>query len=1013
MMNSLRRRIGTGLLAAACLVGAVGAAPSPKAILDAFGRESGLFVVIGCKDPGAPALAAGLGANGNSLVHAIASDAAELAAFQDAIAKANVKGCVTAEVLGLKTLPYRDHLVNVFVILDAQRAKALGLSDAEVTRCVAPYGRVITCEKGAIKQATEVPVPESMDVWTHRYHGADGVPVSNDTEFDLPVGFKWNAGLPMNFDNPVQGANRYSSTRALVLDHGCCYTFSAAVYENLGDGWRSEYGTDQYLTCRDAFNGRIIWRTKVGKTFYGGLYIENMAPLVCEGDYLFTAGENGKMLCIDAMTGKIVRELPTKYIPGVISASENVVIAATWKDGKVMGSIKHYDRRRMDWEIDQGTTEAYAADSGKLLWRNDFLGTALLIDDGRVFIVSRTEKDPLEKNHNRRKGDELKHPTQKVIAMDLKTGKILWSAEDKSFNVADDAINLEAAGHGAVAVAYNSRKSVALLSAETGKLLDAEATKKVEREFFRYRNHICTPVLRTPKLILSNRGGTIQKPAAAGRPAENVRYGGARAGCLTGTVPAYGAGYISQNWCRCSPGQIAGLLAIAPIGRVPTPEEMEAATTPVPGTAKGSTPATDPAESLWSSFRGNPERSSSVALELPTEAKVAWSKKITATVRPGTIARDWRAYLNSGITAPVVSRDIAIVGDIDHNEVIAFSVEDGSVRWRYMTGGRMDTSPTVYKGMCLVADHTGYVSALNVQSGDLLYKLRIAPEERRMVSYGKVESVWPAIGGVLVADGVAYASAGRTQGSDGGLVIRAFVPETGKQLWARALPQDGNGIIERTTKRNDALVLQGDRIIVMGHWLDAKTGEIHQNPRVQIVAKAIKAQAEKLGRQLDKKERITIEQAIDRQNTSIQVGLEGLYSWNWTRLGHRKFMSIGYGGRSGDAVSWSPNCIATCSSRGQVSTAGYGADPSKAKVNVTFGPERQVTALILSNNLLLVGGGVFGKGQPQGFVQAISLADGKVAWEQILPSKLAFNGLAVDRCGILASLDDGTVVCLK
>ena len=34
-----------------------------------------------------------------------------------------------------------------------------------------------------------------------------------------------------------------------------------------------------YLACRDAFNGRLLWRKRIGDTYYGGLYIENLAPL--------------------------------------------------------------------------------------------------------------------------------------------------------------------------------------------------------------------------------------------------------------------------------------------------------------------------------------------------------------------------------------------------------------------------------------------------------------------------------------------------------------------------------------------------------------------------------------------------------------------------------------------------------------------------------------------------------------------------------------------------------------
>ncbi|MFH1266959.1 MAG: PQQ-binding-like beta-propeller repeat protein, partial [Planctomycetota bacterium] len=535
-----------------------------------------MIVVIGCGEAAAPEVAADLGRSGDWLVHAIAGNAQELAQFNKAIAEAEVKGCVSAEELGIAALPYRDYMVNILVILDIQKAQAAGFKMEEAHRCVVPQGKIVICESGRITKTEETPPCKEMDVWTHRYYDAGGIPTSNDKVFDLPVGFKWNAGLPMNFDNPLRAANRYSSTRAMVVDDGRLFTFSTAAYENLGAGWRSKYGTDQFLTCRDAFNGRMLWRKRIGGTYYGGLYIENMAPLVSAGRHLYLAGENGTMLALSTRTGETVRELPTANIPGVIATADGIVVAATWKDGKTMGSVESYDRRRMDWEISEGTIEAYDDASGKRLWKNGLLGTSLLIADAVVTIVNRTEKDALEKNHNkRREDDDTRHPTQRVIAMDLANGSILWQTEDAEFQATNQAISLEAAGHGAVAIGLEGRGKVALLSAETGKPLDPKAVGEAGKDFYRYRNHICTPVLRVNDVILGNRGGTFTK---AGK---SVNFGGARAACLTGTLPAYGAGYIAQNWCRCSPGQVPGLIAVAPIGTIPTPAEMEAPTRPV------------------------------------------------------------------------------------------------------------------------------------------------------------------------------------------------------------------------------------------------------------------------------------------------------------------------------------------------------------------------------------------------------------------------------------------------
>jgi len=472
-------------------------------------------------------------------------------------------------------------------------------------------------------------------------------------------------------------------------------------------------------------------------------------------------------------------------------------------------------------------------------------------------------------------------------------------------------------------------------------------------------------------VVLNNRGGNLRKEGT------NTRFGGASAACLTGTIPAYGAGYIAQNWCRCSPGQISGLLAVAPIGTIPTPEEMEAPARPVAYAEYVDDAEGDSSAALWTTFRGNAERSSSVECDAPTSVDVAWSTRVAGEVKSGTVQRDRRSYLGSRLTAAAIAGGTAVLGDIDHNEVVAVDIGNGAVKWRYATGGRVDSPPTVTKGICLVGDHAGYVHALDVKSGALIYKLRIAPAEKRMVSYGRVESVWPVVGGVMVADGKAYASAGRTQGSDGGLVVRAFKPETGEPLWARALPQQGNGVVEKKPKRNDALARHGEFITVMGHWLRLETGEIAPKP----------------------------------EGRTVVMGLEGLHSWNWTRLGHRKFMHIGYGEFKGDTVGWSDEYVATSGrSRGTLIAL---ASPEKKRGLPGTPREYQATSLVVCDNVLLQGGAILDQETDRGFVRAIGLEEGQVVWEKRFGAKLAFNGLAVDRCGIIASFDDGTVVRLR
>ncbi len=985
------------------------------------GVDGAVISVLSSGDVNSGRVATELAANGDSVVHVIAGSMEEVAKINQQIDKAGLKGIVTVEDLSLKALPYRDRMISTLLIMDVAKATEAGLTMEEARRCVAPFGKLVTCKNGAIEKVEEIAVPEGMDVWRHKYYKANGLPASQDQHFKLPVGFKWNAGLPNNFDNPERGANRYASTRAIVVDDGRIFTFSEGVYENLGEGYKAKFGTDQYLNCRDAFNGRLLWRKRIGATYYGGLYVENVAPMISTGRHIYLAGEKGKMLKIDTRTGETLKELPTAHIPGVIAADDGIVVVATWKDGYHMGSVRNWDRRRMDWKIGAGTIEAYDDETGKQLWKQDHLGTSLLLEGGRVFIVTRKEKDGLEyfrRKPNEKQLADLKarlekgevkdeekgaptsytRPQNYVMAFDLKTGEPLWQTDVKeSKKLAGQTLNLEAAAKGAVAVAQGNRNQVELLSAKTGLPLSPEQSVTVKDTFFRFRQHVCTPVFRVNDISLNHRGGKLGD------------FGGARAACLTGTVPAYGAGFISQNWCNCTPGQIKGLIAIASIGKTPTPEEMEQPAEPV---TYGSydEKADGPSRDLkWTTFRGNAIRSSSVDCEINPEATEAWSVKVVAGCKEGTVLRDWHDYLNSRLTAPVISDKVAIVADIDQNELIALNLQDGKVAWRFMTAGRMNTSPTLYKGICLAGDHAGYVYALKVKNGELIYKLRIAPEEKRMLSYGKLESVWPIVGGVLVNDGKAYAACGRTIGSDGGVMVRAFQPETGTPIWANSKLSGGKG------KRNDALVLECGALRLMDKYLDAETGELLKNPREALIAKAMEAKVKELnipmpkGGELNKlKNEVT--KGLDLPKP-LRIGNEGIYSWNWRHLGFRKFGSLSYDGGGITAVAWAEQGKAFSQGRGAVTWAPYGQ--GKKGCGIQHPAEYQTTSIILCNNSIVYGGEIIEKGEKKGYIRIVDCNEGKLTWENTYDAQLAFNGLAVEQGMIVASFDDGSVVMLK
>ncbi len=85
--------------------------------------------------------------------------------------------------------------------------------------------------------------------------------------------------------------------------------------------------------------------------------------------------------------------------------------------------------------------------------------------------------------------------------------------------------------------------------------------------------------------------------------------------------------------------------------------------------------------------------------------------------------------------------------------------------------------------------------ALSADDGQLAWSYRAGPVDRRIVGDGRLESVWPIHGSVLVLDGVAYFAAGRSSFLDGGILLFGLDVRTGEKLYetsAESIPVDGN-----------------------------------------------------------------------------------------------------------------------------------------------------------------------------------------------------------------------------
>jgi outer membrane protein assembly factor BamB len=106
-----------------------------------------------------------------------------------------------------------------------------------------------------------------------------------------------------------------------------------------------------------------------------------------------------------------------------------------------------------------------------------------------------------------------------------------------------------------------------------------------------------------------------------------------------------------------------------------------------------------------------------------------------------------------------------------------------------------------------------------MSDGALIWRLRVAPEERLVVAHGGLESAWPAHGSVLFRDGKVYATAGRSSFLDDGIMAYCIDAATGQIIERRRIahPQDmpvdaGRNQNDDTGVLSDLLVHEGDGV---------------------------------------------------------------------------------------------------------------------------------------------------------------------------------------------------------
>ena len=846
MMMAMVCVAGLTLLAGAVPLAAAAPASAmdtaAQQVLEAAGVKGGLVVHLGAGDG---RLTAAIAQAGPYLVHGLEADPANVAKARETIRQAGLYGQASVERWDAKRLPYVDNLVNLLVAEDLggvamdEVTRVLAPNGVAYVRGTGPL--TATGPTDGAWTRTVKPRPDTTDDWTHFLYDASNNAVSNDRDVAPPRHMQW-VGSPMW----ARSHDHLATISAGVVAGGRLFYIvdegpTAAVV--LPARWflvARDASSGVILWKRPI----PTWEWHLRGFRSGPSDIARR--LVAVGDEVYvTLGYNEPVSALDGATGRTLRTYKGTEGAREILWHDGTLLVVTggavpgWRtdadpDAKPRPGFGLVRPQRPDYPIEMPPKGIVALDAktGRPLWQKadadtrDLMPTTLCAKGDRVFFQNaqavfcldaargspRWKADrPVSTNRptwsaptlvaygdvilsaDRSASDAIlpgakstngvvwvvtsnggQSPPGDLVAFSADTGHRLWSSPcQECYNAPTDVLVADGLVWTGNLVKATQPGITQGLDPRTG---EVKRTRPTDAEQFSVgmNHHRCHRNRATCRYLVLGRAGVELVDVATGE-ADASHW--TRGGCQYGVIPANGLIYTPSHSCACYiNGKLNGFNALAPAS--PSREvstDITEAGRLEKGPAYGSA-AAKPAsaisnlesqisEAAWPTYRHDAARTGATKVAVPTQLK-----------------RTWQTDLGGRLSSPVTADGKVFVAEIDARTVHALDAATGRSVWSFTAGGRVDSPPTVFEGRVLFGSADGYVTCLRAADGILAWRFRAAPEDRRVVAYEQVESVWPVPGSVLVDDGVAWVAAGRSSFLDGGIFVYRLDPASGKML---------------------------------------------------------------------------------------------------------------------------------------------------------------------------------------------------------------------------------------
>ena len=845
-------------------------------ILDATGVQGGLIVHLGCGDA---RLTASLYDNERYLVHGLDTDADQVDAAREHIRELGLYGPVSINLFGGQRLPYADNFVNLIV------AENLGdVTMDEVMRVLTPLGVAFIAGETIVKPwPDEI---DEWTHWLHSADGnavAQDTVVGPPRRMQWIAGPEWSRH---HNTAPSTSASVSAGGRIFYIADEAPPGMSGAVPDKWSLVARDAFNGLPLWKILMPEWGWEAWSTDWRCRFTVPTHIP--CRLVAIGDRVYvTLAFNAPLTELDAATGEIVRVFEgSEWTDEILYHDGQLILSVN--QGPQHPGIAENERRGLEGEpIVKKSVAVIDVETGEMLWKKgDYVGLrsktgsmerishlSMCAGDGHVFFVDgdriigldletgdeawNVERPEVPENKmrydiritdmctlvyndghvffaqlNPDRRIDWREIQGRLHAFSAETGEELWDHECASWGwghpadvfIVDGLVWIHDYQSGPRTGSQGRAFSTDGEPSRSERVVGLDpATGEIRRTLSNFEafdnghHHRCYRNKATTQYMMTSYRGFELIPFDGKDTSLNHWVRGA---CRLGGMPCNGLIYANPHPCECYIGsKLNGYMALAPAGS-PTTQASAAQEASSARLERGpayrdvgdlSTGIVDSANTDdsddWPTYRHDSERRATTQSPMSAQLREVW------TIDLGTRS-----------SACTTVDDTVLVSAVDKHQVTALDASNGSIRWTYFAGGRVDTPPTISDGRAYFGSADGCVYCVRISDGQLVWRFRAALEQRMVGAYDGVESAWPVHGSVLVREGVVYFTTGRSSFLDGGIFAFALDAQSGEIISQQdlATPHDievgiGHGGYENTGMLADLLVAHEDAIYMRQH----------------------------------------------------------------------------------------------------------------------------------------------------------------------------------------------------